>query len=47
MKGAKDKMKGKKIIIISIIIHILSIGIIYNFIKKDYYKWIIMLLLNL
>ena len=30
-------MKGKKIIIISIIINILTIGIIYNLIKKDYF----------
>ena len=29
-------MKGKKIVIILIIINILTIGIIYNFIKKDY-----------
>lgn len=29
-------MKGKKIIIISIILNILTIGVIYNFIEKDY-----------
>ena len=36
MEGAKEKMKGKKLIVISILINILTIGVIYNFIKKDY-----------
>ena len=35
-EGSKRKMKGKKIIIALIIINILTIGIAYNFIKKDY-----------